>query len=64
MGGESEVDDLNSRCEVEKQTPTQPQIPNQGENLATSDEGSPTSSMTWENKSDGLSEVDISDLYN
>ena len=30
---------------------------------AVSDDDSSTSSMTWDNKSDGLSEVDIADLY-
>ena len=39
-----------------------PQLPKEGGIVDSSDGGSSTSSITWENKSDGLSEVDIADL--
>ena len=39
-----------------------PQMPKGEDKVESSDGGSSTSSITWDNKSDGLSEVDIADL--
>ena len=61
------ISDTNEGSVVPGITPTveivQPMTPITEEIEGDTDEGPSTSSMTWGNKSDGLSEVDIADLY-